>query len=68
MTTAYDYPEPDLSQVQMIHDLTEYEFNFINFATVVSLARTAIREKYSKMEYQELCRAYGQIFGPEDNG
>jgi hypothetical protein len=64
----YNYPEPDLSQVQMIQDLTEYELGFIDFATVVAIARTSIREKYSDMSYNELCRAYGQIFGPEDNG
>jgi hypothetical protein len=64
----YDYPEPDLSQEQMIQDLTEYELGFIDFATVVSIARTSIREKYSDMSYNELCRAFGQIFGPEDNG
>ena len=56
--------EPDLSQVQMIQDLTEYELGFIDFATVVAIARTSIREKYSDMSYKELCRAYGQIFGP----
>jgi len=60
--------EPDLSQVQMIQDLTEYELGFIDFATVVAIARTSIREKYSDMSYQQLCKAYGQIFGPEDNG
>ena len=64
----YDYPEPDLTQVQMIQDLTEYELGFIDFATVVAIARTSIREKYSDMSYQQLCKAYGQIFGPEDNG
>ena len=52
----------------MIQDLTEYELGFIDFATVVAIARTSIREKYSDMSYKELCRAYGQIFGPEDNG
>lgn len=60
--------EPDLSQLQMVEDLTEYEFNFIDFATVVSIARKAIRKKYDSMSYRELCRAYGQVFGPEDNG
>jgi hypothetical protein len=60
--------EPDLSQEQMIQDLTEYELGFIDFATVVAIARTSIREKYRVMEYKELCRAFGQIFGPEDNG
>lgn len=64
----YDYDEPDLSQEQMIQDLTEYELGFIDFATVVAIARTSIREKYSAMSYRELCRAFGQIFGPEDNG
>ena len=27
--------EPDLTQIQMIEDLTEYELGFIDFATVV---------------------------------
>ena len=63
-----DYNEPDLSQEQMVQDLTEYELGFIDFATVVAIARTSIREKYSGMSYNELCRAFGQIFGPEDNG
>lgn len=61
-------PEPDLTQQQMIQDLSEYELGFIDFATVVAIARTSIREKYSDMSYNELCRAYGQIFGPEDEG
>ena len=64
----YDYPEPDLTQQQMIQDLSEYELGFIDFASVVAIARTAIREKYSAMPYNELVRAYGQIFGPEDKG
>ena len=34
-----DYNEPDLSQEQMVQDLTEFEFNFIDFATVVAMAR-----------------------------
>ena len=60
--------EPDLSQLQTVEDLTEYELNFIDFATVVSIARRAIRKKYDGLSYRELCRAYGQVFGPEDNG
>lgn len=64
----YDYPEPDLTQIQMIEDLTEYELGFIDFATVVSIARNSIRDKYTKMDYKDLCRAFGQIFGPEDEG
>ena len=64
----FEHNEPDLSQEQMIQDLTEYELGFIDLATVVAIARTSIREKYSGMSYNELCRAFGQIFGPEDNG
>jgi len=63
-----DYNEPDLSQEQMIQDLTEFEFGFIDFATVVSLARGVIRERYRAKSYNELCKAYAQVFGPEDNG
>jgi len=64
----YDHNEPDLSQEQMIQDLSEFEFNFIDFTTVVSMARNVIRNKYRSMSYNELCTAYGNVFGPEDEG
>jgi len=64
----YDHNEPDLSQEQMIQDLTEFEFNFIDFATVVAMARGVIRDSYRAKSYNELCKAYSQVFGPEDNG
>ena len=64
----HDYKEPDLSQEQMIQDIAEFELNFIDFATVVSMARTVIRKKYRDMSYNELVSAYNKIFGPEDNG
>jgi len=57
--------EPDLTQEQMIQDISEYELGFIDFATVVSIARTAIRKKYRDMSYNELVKAYGQIFGDD---
>ena len=63
-----DYNEPDLSQEQMIQDLTEFEFNFIDFATVVAMARDSIRQRYRDKSYNELCNAYALVFGPEDNG
>ncbi len=63
-----DYNEPDLSQEQMIQDLTEFEFNFIDFATVVAMARRVILDRYRHKSYNELCEAYAQVFGPEDNG
>ncbi len=63
-----DYNEPDLSQEQMIQDLTEFEFNFIDFATVVAMARDSIRQRYRDKSYNELCKSYALVFGPEDNG
>ena len=41
-----DYNEPDLSQEQMIQDLSEFEFNSIDFATVVAMAGDSIRQRY----------------------
>lgn len=60
--------EPDLTTEEMIQDIAEFELNFIDFATVVSMARTVIRKKYRDMSYNELVSAYNKIFGPEDNG
>ena len=57
--------EPDLSTEQMIQDLSEFELNFIDFATVVSMARTVIRQKYRDMSYNELMNAYDKIFGED---
>lgn len=57
--------EPDLTQEQMIQDLSEFEFNFIDFATVVSMARTVIRKKYRDMSYNELMRSYDKVFGED---
>jgi len=60
-----DHKEPDLSQEQMIQDISEYELGFIDFATVVSIARTSIRQKYRDMSYNQLVKAYAQIFGED---
>ena len=57
--------EPDLTQEQMIQDLSEFELNFIDFATVVSMARTVIRKRYRDMSYNELLSAYDKIFGED---
>ena len=57
--------EPDLTQEQMIQDLSEFELNFIDFPTVVSLARTVIRKRYRDMSYNELVSAYDKIFGED---
>ena len=57
--------EPDLTQEQMIQDISEFELNFIDFATVVSMARTVIRKRYRDMSYNELVSAYDKIFGED---
>ena len=57
--------EPDLTQEQMIQDLSEFELNFIDSATVVSMARTVIRKRYRDMSYNELVSAYDKIFGED---
>ena len=57
--------EPDLTQEQMIQDLSEFELNFIDFATVLSMARTVIRKRYRDMSYNELVSAYDKIFGED---
>jgi hypothetical protein len=57
--------ELDLTQEQMIQDLSEFELNFIDFATVVSMARTVIRKRYRDMSYNELVSAYDKIFGED---
>jgi DNA-directed RNA polymerase delta subunit len=49
----------------MIQDLSEFELNFIDFATVVSMARTVIRQKYRDMSYNELMNSYDKIFGED---
>ena len=57
--------EPDLTQEQMIQDISEFEFNFIDFATVVSMARMVIRKRYRDMSYNELVSAYAKVFGED---
>jgi len=57
--------ELDLTQEQMIQDLSEFELNFIDFATVVSMARTVLLKKYRDMSYNELMRSYDKIFGED---
>ena len=57
--------EPDLTTEEMIQDIAEFELNFIDFATVVSMARTVIRKKYRDMSYNELVSAYDKVFGED---
>ncbi len=60
-----DYNEPDLSQEQMIQDISEYELSFIGFAETLNIARTVLRQKYRDMSYNQLVKAYNQIFGED---
>ena len=58
-----DYKEPDLSQEQMIQDISEYELGFIGFAETLNVARTVLRQKYRDMSYNQLVKAHNQVFG-----
>lgn len=55
--------EPDLTQEQMIQDIAEYELGFIGFAETLNIARNVLRKKYRDMSYNELMKAYSQVFG-----
>lgn len=57
--------EPDLTTEEMIQDIAEFELNFIDFPTVVSLARIMLLKKYRDMSYNELVSAYDKIFGED---
>ena len=57
--------EPDLTTEEMIQDIAEFELNFIDFPTVVSLARLMLLKKYRDMSYNELVSAYDKVFGED---
>ena len=57
--------EPDLTTEEMIQDIAEFELNFIDFPTVVSLARIMLLKKYRDMSYNELVNAYDKVFGED---
>jgi hypothetical protein len=57
--------EPDLTTEEMIQDIAEFELNFIDFPTVVSLARLMLLKKYRDMSYNELMSAYDKVFGED---
>ena len=57
--------DPDLTTEEMIQDIAEFELNFIDFPTVVSLARIMLLKKYRDMSYNELVSAYDKVFGDD---
>ena len=48
---------------RMVADLEEYELNCLDFPTLVSIVRTHLRERYENYDYEQLLKAYNQIFG-----
>ena len=46
----------------MVRELTEYELNFLDFPTVISMVKQQIRDKYDQMSYMELLAAYNGVF------
>lgn len=46
----------------MVRELTEYELNFLDFPTVISMVKQQIRQRYDQMSYVELLAAYNGVF------
>lgn len=46
----------------MVRELTEYEINFLDFPTVISMVKQQIRQRYDQMSYMELLAAYNGVF------
>ena len=58
-----ELPETSQDYMMMLADIVEYELNFLDFPTLVSMVKTQLKEKYNKYTYDELNTAYNQIFG-----
>ena len=46
----------------MVRELTEYEVNFLDFPTVITMIKQQVRQKYDAMEYTDLLAAYNGVF------
>lgn len=46
----------------MVRELTEYELNFLDFPTVISMVKQQIRQRYDSMDYVDLLAAYNGVF------
>lgn len=56
-------PNDDAWDVElMVRELTEYEVNFLDFPTVITMIKQQVRQKYDAMEYTELLAAYNGVF------
>ena len=58
-----ELPETSQDYMMMLADIVEYELNFLDFPTLVSMVKTQLKEKYNKYTYDEINTAYNQIFG-----
>ena len=47
----------------LLADIIEYEINFLDFPTLVSMVKTQLREQYETYNYDKLVAAHNQIFG-----
>lgn len=56
-------PKDDAWDVElMVRELTEYEVNFLDFPTVITMIKQQVRQKYDAMEYTDLLAAYNGVF------
>lgn len=63
LDASEELPETSQDYMMMLADIVEYELNFLDFPTLVSMVKTQLKEKYNKYTYDELSLAYNQIFG-----
>jgi len=63
LDASEELPETSQDYMMMLADIVEYELNFLDFPTLVSMVKTQLKEKYNKYTYDELNTAYNQIFG-----
>jgi len=63
LDASEELPETSQDYMMMLADIVEYELNFLDFPTLVSMVKTQLKEKYNKYTYDEINTAYNQIFG-----
>lgn len=62
LDASEELPEASQDYLMMLADIVEYELNFLDFPTVISMVKKQLKEKYNKYTYDELSLAYNQIF------
>lgn len=54
-----------LTKEEMLYDIAEYQLNFMDLPTVISLARKAIMDEYKSTTKDYVQKQYDQIFNKD---